>query len=159
VQDVKDILSIQVHPNKTEAEKGFEREEAAGVPINAPYRNYKDKNHKPEVMVALSEFWLLHGFKALPAIDQTLENVPEFNILLPFFRKEGLKALYRFVMEMDQADVNVMLTNLIKRELRKKNDGELTKEMPGWWVVKLFQDKKESAISTAQFSPFIFSIS
>jgi mannose-6-phosphate isomerase len=159
VQDVKDILSIQVHPNKTEAEKGFEREEAAGVPVNAPYRNYKDKNHKPEVMVALSEFWLLHGFKALPAIDQTLENVPEFNILLPFFRKEGLKALYRFVMEMDQADVNVMLTNLIKREIRKKNDGELTKEMPGWWVVKLFQDKKEIGnIDRAVFSIYFFNI-
>jgi mannose-6-phosphate isomerase len=159
VQDVKDILSIQVHPNKEEAEKGFAREEAGGVPINAPNRNYKDKNHKPEVMVALSEFWLLHGFKANAAIAQTLENVPEFNILLPFFRKEGLSALYRFVMEMDQADVNVILTNLIKRELRKKNDGELTKEMPGWWVNKLFHDKKEFGdIDRAVFSLYFFNI-
>lgn len=159
VQDVKDILSIQVHPNKTEAEKGFDREEAEGVPINAPYRNYKDKNHKPEVMVALSEFWLLHGFKAQAAIEQTLENVPEFNILLPFYRKEGLKALYRFVMEMDQSDVNTMLNNLIKREMRKKNDGELTKEMPGWWVAKLFAGKKEiGEIDRAIFSIYFFNI-
>jgi mannose-6-phosphate isomerase class I len=35
VQDVKDILSIQVHPSKEEAEKGFAREEAKGIPIKA----------------------------------------------------------------------------------------------------------------------------
>jgi mannose-6-phosphate isomerase len=61
VQDIKDMLSIQVHPSKKEAEKGFKAEQAAGIPFDAPNRNYKDKNHKPEVMVALSEFWLLHG--------------------------------------------------------------------------------------------------
>lgn len=159
VQDVKDILSIQVHPNKKEAEEGFEREEAAGVPIHAPHRNYKDRNHKPEVMAALSEFWLLHGFKAQAAIEQTLEDMPEFNILLSLFRKEGLKALYRFVMEMDQTDVNAMLTSLIKRELRKKNDGELTREMPGWWVAKLFHGKKEIGnIDRAIFSIYFFNI-
>ncbi|MFX8573915.1 type I phosphomannose isomerase catalytic subunit, partial [Acinetobacter baumannii] len=64
ILDVNDMLSIQVHPTKEEAKKGFDAEEAAGIPINAPHRNYKDKNHKPEVMVALSEFWLLHGFKS-----------------------------------------------------------------------------------------------
>jgi mannose-6-phosphate isomerase len=91
VQDVKNILSIQVHPSKEEAEKGFAREEAEGIPINAPHRNYKDRNHKPEVMVALSEFWLLHGFTSLAVIEKILEEVPEFNILLPYFRREGLK--------------------------------------------------------------------
>src|SRR5574338_120800 len=62
--DVKDMLSIQVHPSKKEAEKEFARENAAGIPLNASHRNYKDDNHKPELMVALSDFWLLHGFKS-----------------------------------------------------------------------------------------------
>ena len=53
VLDVRDMLSIQVHPSRSEAIKGFDAEEAAGIPINAPNRNYKDRNHKPEVMVAL----------------------------------------------------------------------------------------------------------
>ncbi len=62
VLNVNDLLSIQVHPNKLEAEKGFAKENEAGIPLTAPFRNYKDDNHKPEIMVALGEFWLLHGF-------------------------------------------------------------------------------------------------
>lgn len=159
VQDVKDILSIQVHPSKEEAEKGFAREEAEGIPIKAPYRNYKDRNHKPEVLVALSEFWLLHGFTSLSVIEKTLEEVPEFNILLPYFRREGLKALYQFVMEMKQEDINALLTNLIKREIRRKHDNELTKEMPGWWVAKIFDGKTEMGdIDRAVFSIYFFNI-
>ncbi len=159
ILDVKDILSIQVHPNKEEAEKGFDREEAAGIPIQAPYRNYKDRNHKPEVMVALSEFWLLHGFKQLADIEKTLEEVPEFTILLPLYRKEGLKELYRFVMEMNQTDINSMLANLIKREMRKKNEGALTPAMPGWWVAKIFAAKTiVGDIDRAVFSLYFFNI-
>ncbi|MES2332861.1 MAG: mannose-6-phosphate isomerase, class I [Bacteroidota bacterium] len=159
VQDVKDILSIQVHPSKEEAEKGFAREEAEGIPIKAPYRNYKDRNHKPEVLVALSEFWLLHGFKSHAIIEKTLEELPEFNILLPYFRREGLKALYQFVMEMKQPDINAMLTNLIKREIRRKNENELTKDMPGWWVAKIFSGKTEFGdIDRAIFSIYFFNI-
>ncbi|MES2371317.1 MAG: mannose-6-phosphate isomerase, class I [Bacteroidota bacterium] len=159
VQDVKDILSIQVHPSKEEAEKGFAREEAEGIPIKAPYRNYKDRNHKPEVLVALSEFWLLHGFTSRSIIEKTLEEVPEFNILLPYFKREGLKALYQFVMEMKQEDINALLTNLIKREIRRKHENELTKEMPGWWVAKIFSGKTEMGdIDRAVFSIYFFNI-
>lgn len=159
ILDVKDILSIQVHPNKAEAEKGFDREEAAGVPLNAPYRNYKDRNHKPEVMVALSEFWLLHGFRSHTAIEEVLQEVPEFNILQPLFKKEGLQSLYRFVMEMAQPEINAMLGSLIKREIRKKNEGLLSPDMPGWWVSKIFSGKAEKTdIDRAVFSLYFFNI-
>lgn len=56
VLDVANMLSIQVHPNKQNAILGYEKEMAAGIDLNAAVRNYKDKNHKPEVMVALSDF-------------------------------------------------------------------------------------------------------
>ena len=159
ILDVKDMLSIQVHPTKAEAEKGFDAEEAAGIPINAPHRNYKDKNHKPEVMVALSEFWLLHGFKQNAELERVLEEVQEFNVLLPLYRINGLKALYQFVMEMKQSDVDTMLTPLVKRELRKKAANELTKNQPGWWVSKLFDGKNEiSNIDRGIFSIYFFNI-
>lgn len=159
VQDVREILSIQVHPSKEEAEKGFDREEAEGIPINAPYRNYKDRNHKPEMLVALSEFWLLHGFKQKTEIEKILNEVPEFNILLPYYRREGLKALYRFVMEMGQPEINALLTNLIKRNIRRKKDGELTKEMPGWWIARIFEARPEIGdIDRAIFSICFFNI-
>ncbi len=159
VQDVREILSIQVHPTKTEAESGYEREEAEGIPRDAINRNYKDRNHKPEVMVALSEFWLLHGFRKQEVIEKILEEVPEFNVLLPFFRREGLKEMYRFVMELKQIDINSMLTNLIKREIRRKREGNLTKEMPGWWIAKLYNDSAEIGdIDRAIFSIYLFNI-
>jgi mannose-6-phosphate isomerase len=56
-------LSIQVHPDKKHAETGFEREEKQGIPRSAPERTYKDKNHKPELAVALSSFSALCGFR------------------------------------------------------------------------------------------------
>lgn len=159
VLDVKDMLSIQVHPTKTEAEKGFDAEEAAGIPINAPNRNYKDRNHKPEVMVALSDFWLLHGFKEKLLLEKTLEEVQEFNILLPLFRREGYKALYQFVMEMSQQEANVFLMQVVKREIRKKMDGELTKADPGWWVAKLFENGQPIGdIDKGVFSIYFFNI-
>ena len=159
LQDVKDILSIQVHPSKTEAEKGFDREEAAGIPVNAAHRNYKDRNHKPEVAVALSEFWLLHGFKRATEIEAALRDIQELTILLPYYKREGLKELYRFVMEMEQSDVNALLSNLVKREIRRKKGNELTKEMPGWWVAKLYENKAILGdIDRALFSIYFFNI-
>ena len=59
-------LSIQVHPSKEQAARGFAREEEAGVPRDAGERNYKDDNHKPEVIVALSDtFTALAGLRDL----------------------------------------------------------------------------------------------
>jgi mannose-6-phosphate isomerase len=56
-------LSIQVHPSKEQAEKGYAAEEAAGVPRDSPTRNYRDANHKPELLFALTAFEALSGFK------------------------------------------------------------------------------------------------
>lgn len=159
VLDVHDMLSIQVHPTKEEAEKGFDREEAAGISIHAPYRNYKDRNHKPEIMVALSDFWLLHGFKQKLALEATLENTPELRVLLTLFKKEGNKALYQFVMEMEQADVNTILLPLVKREIRHKHDGKLSRTEPGWWAAKLYEGKDLSGdLDRGIFSIYFFNI-
>jgi mannose-6-phosphate isomerase len=159
ILDVNEMLSIQVHPSKTEALKGFEREDAAGIPINAPHRNYKDNNHKPEVMIALGEFWLLHGFMNLEAIENCLQEVKEFNVLLPIFKKDGLKELYRFLMEMSQEEVDTILARLVKREIRKKKNGELDKSMAGWWAAKLFKEDEEvKNIDRGVFSIYLFNI-
>lgn len=56
-------LSLQVHPDLEQAREGYEDEERRGVPIDAPHRNYKDANHKPELICALTEFDGLCGFR------------------------------------------------------------------------------------------------
>ena len=55
-------LSIQAHPNKREAMEGFERENADGVPLDSPLRNYRDSNQKPEIIMALNSFTAMIGF-------------------------------------------------------------------------------------------------
>jgi mannose-6-phosphate isomerase len=56
-------LSLQVHPDLAQAKAGYADEEARGIPLDAPHRNYKDANHKPEMIVALSPFDGLCGFR------------------------------------------------------------------------------------------------
>ncbi|MFD7749187.1 mannose-6-phosphate isomerase, class I [Streptomyces sp. NPDC059698] len=56
-------LSVQVHPNLEQAREGYADEEARGVPIDAPHRTYKDANHKPELICALTPFDGLCGFR------------------------------------------------------------------------------------------------
>ncbi|KOU12344.1 mannose-6-phosphate isomerase, class I [Streptomyces sp. WM6368] len=60
-------LSLQVHPDLDQARAGFEDEERRAVPIDADHRNYKDPNHKPEMICALTAFDGLCGFR--PPLD------------------------------------------------------------------------------------------
>lgn len=145
VLDVQDMLSIQVHPLKKEAEKGFKRENEMGIPLDALHRNYKDDNHKPEIMVALSEFWLLHGFLPKEQLFQRLESIPEFNSLKPVFAKEGYQGLYKKVMEQSQEETNQMLLPLIDRILPMYKAGSLKKSSPDYWVAKVFDKSKDKS--------------
>ncbi|MGO3679585.1 MAG: mannose-6-phosphate isomerase, class I, partial [Microbacteriaceae bacterium] len=58
-------LSLQVHPRKSQAREGFARENAAGIALDDPARSYKDANHKPELLVALSRIEALSGWREL----------------------------------------------------------------------------------------------
>lgn len=55
-------LSIQAHPDKKQAERGFERENILNIPLDDFTRGYKDRNHKPEIILALSDFTVMKGF-------------------------------------------------------------------------------------------------
>lgn len=160
VLDVKDMLSIQVHPTKEEAVKGFEKEEALGIAINASNRNYKDKNHKPEIMIALGEFWLLHGFLSVEKIQQVLEENIEFNSLLTHFETKNIKQLMEHVYTLPQAEVDLILKPLLLREYAKKQAHHLTKHHPGWWACKTFDviHNSISNIDRGIFSIYFFNI-
>lgn len=66
-------LSLQAHPSLEQAKEGFARENAQGVPLDVPNRNYKDANHKPELIVALGEFKAMCGFRPLERTVELLE--------------------------------------------------------------------------------------
>lgn len=160
ILDVKDMLSIQVHPTKAEAEKGFARENEAGIPLNAPHRNYKDANHKPEIMVALSEFWLLHGFLPEDKLRKVLQTVAVFAPLAPIFEKEGYYGLYKAVMEMPQAEVNAMLRPLAASVSEAYQNGRLAKSDPAFWAGRAIVNDPQGLenIDRGIFSIYFFNI-
>lgn len=136
ILDVKDMLSIQVHPTKRNAELEFAAENKKGIPLNASERNYKDDNHKPELMLALSEFWLLHGFKPEEDLVRTLGATPELAFLVPIFERKGYQGLYQAAMEMSQAEVNRVLEPLLHRILPFYKEGQLKKNDEHFWAAR-----------------------
>lgn len=76
-------LSLQVHPDRTQAQQGYEDEERRGVPVDAPHRNYKDANHKPELICALTPFDGLCGFREPIATADLLARL-EVDSLKPY---------------------------------------------------------------------------
>ena len=134
--DVKDMLSIQVHPSKADALKDFAAENAKRIPLDSPQRNYKDDNHKPELMVAMGDFWLLHGFKPEDEMRRTLTDTPELKSLLPDFEQSGYKGLYKKVMELPQQEVNAQLQPLLDRIIPLYKEGKLKKSQADYWAAK-----------------------
>ncbi|MFI7322043.1 mannose-6-phosphate isomerase, class I [Streptomyces venezuelae] len=76
-------LSLQVHPDLAQAKEGYADEENRGVPVDAPHRNYKDANHKPELICALTPFDGLCGFRP-PAETADLLEALEVDSLKPY---------------------------------------------------------------------------
>jgi mannose-6-phosphate isomerase len=71
-------LSLQAHPTSGQAAAGFARENALGIPVDAPDRNYRDAFHKPELIYALEDgFRALCGFRTARAISSTVERMIE----------------------------------------------------------------------------------
>jgi mannose-6-phosphate isomerase len=65
-------LSLQAHPTIEQAIEGFARENAAGIPLDAAHRNYKDELHKPEIIVALTPFRALCGFRPSAKVSASI---------------------------------------------------------------------------------------
>lgn len=68
-------LSIQAHPSKLKAQRGFAKEQEAGIPLDAPERNYRDANHKPETVVAITRFDGICGFRPIEEIIANIKLV------------------------------------------------------------------------------------
>jgi mannose-6-phosphate isomerase len=100
-------LSIQAHPDKARAKKGFAAENRLGLPLNAPERNYKDDNHKPECICALEPFWAICGFRRISDIlaDMGRLSLPELEDHLAGLRRQpdrnGLRQFFQGLMTAD----------------------------------------------------------
>lgn len=131
-------LSIQAHPNKGQAKQGFVRENQLGVPLDAANRNYRDDNHKPEIICALTPFWALNGFRQVKEILRLLEEIKDpslketLSILRNHSNREGLKRFFNHLMTMEAEK-----QRQIVKEAVAFAEGR-TGEEPVWtWIVKL----------------------
>ncbi|MGW8186595.1 MAG: mannose-6-phosphate isomerase, class I, partial [Desulfobacterales bacterium] len=137
-------LSLQAHPSVIQARQGFERENAQGIPLDAPQRNYRDANHKPECICALTPFWALHGFRKIPeilALGSRL-GLAVLEELLTILRNrpdaQGLKSFFEALMTLSPAK-RILLTNQAEKKalIFASEDpvyrwmGELGKAYPG----------------------------
>lgn len=159
VLDVHDMLSIQVHPSKQAAVEEFAKEERSGISLTAPNRNYKDDNHKPELMLALSEFYLLHGFKAPSQLSYTLSHVPELSFLMPIWEAKGYEGIYKEVMEMPVEKLEEVLRPLVKRVVPLYEKGQLNKWQEDFWAARAYKTFcTDGQLDRGLFSVYFFNI-
>lgn len=94
-------LSIQVHPTKEQAEIGFAKEQSQNIALTANNRNYKDANHKPELIYALTSYQAMNGFRAFNDIVNTFKrlDIAELRPLITYFQKHlNAQGLAHFFM-------------------------------------------------------------
>ena len=121
-------LSIQVHPSKVQAEAGFAKEEAAGISPKAANRNYKDPNHKPELVFALTPYQAMNGFRAIPAIlalfdAMALPALAELTAALRQSQDEaGLQHFFHQLLILDGARKEEALAGLLAYAAARQDD-------------------------------------
>ncbi|WP_333761504.1 mannose-6-phosphate isomerase, class I [Streptomyces sp. IBSBF 2390] len=104
-------LSLQVHPDLRQAGEGYADEERRGIPIDAPHRNYKDANHKPELICALTEFDGLCGFRDPLATADLLDGLgvdslkPYVDLLRAHPAEAALREVLTAVLGADPAEM------------------------------------------------------
>lgn len=128
-------LSIQAHPDSTQAQKGFERENQLKIPLTDPSRNYKDLRHKPECICALTPFTGLKGFRGCDDIlrhlsqlcDKTLTD--ELNLL----RTQGLKPFFNALMTLPESQKKAAIQEAV-RNAEKSADANPVSA----WILTLY---------------------
>ncbi|AFM16150.1 mannose-6-phosphate isomerase, type 1 [Mycolicibacterium chubuense NBB4] len=112
-------LSLQAHPSTEQAVEGYAREDRAGIPVSAPNRNYRDRSHKPEILVALSQFEALAGFRPAARSVELMHALgvadldPFIALLTGQSDADGLRALFTTWITFPQPDLDVLVPAVI----------------------------------------------
>jgi mannose-6-phosphate isomerase len=108
-------LSLQAHPSTEQAIEGYRNEDRMGVPLTSPVRNYRDRSHKPEVLVAIEPFEALAGFRpvartvALMRAFAVSDLDPFVDLLAGQSDADGLRALFTTWITAPQPDLDVLV--------------------------------------------------
>jgi mannose-6-phosphate isomerase len=131
-------LSIQAHPNMAQARAGYERENRAGIPLDAPQRNYRDGSHKPEILCALTEFWGVNGFRAIEDLRRQLSRYCP-DTLSPFFAardhtrpEKALRQLFGHMLTLQGQTKTNIIAEALDRSATAWPEDPISR-----WVLKL----------------------
>ncbi|MET0758685.1 MAG: mannose-6-phosphate isomerase, class I, partial [Mycobacterium sp.] len=108
-------LSLQAHPSAQQAVEGFAREERVGIPVSSPVRNYRDRSHKPELLVALGPFEALAGFQPAARSVELMRALavsdldPFVSLLADQPDADGLRTLFTTWITAPQPDLDVLV--------------------------------------------------
>ena len=111
-------LSIQVHPEKSRAAAGFARENAAGLAADAANRNYRDGNHKPELVYALTRYKAMNAFRPIAEIVSLFEQsgctvlAEQVTALKENPTSEQLGEFFRFILSLQGEQKETALAQL-----------------------------------------------
>ena len=149
-------LSIQAHPSRVQAIEGFERENRLKIPLDAFHRNYKDDNHKPECICALTDFWALNGFRKISDILSLMERIrtPGLKPVLDLLREQpdsmGLKNFFQAIMTLDEDLKEEILAEAVK------NVQNFADHDPAYqWMIDLY---KQYPDDIGVFSPILLNL-
>lgn len=149
-------LSIQAHPNITQAKEGFERENRHAIPLDAYNRNYKDDNHKPECICALTAFWALNGFRKISEILALMDNIcpkeliKDLDSLYRQSDSDGLKKFFQAIMTMGEELQKQIIEDILK------NAEKVVADDPAYqWMIDL---NREFPSDIGVLSPVILNL-
>ncbi|GAB2507217.1 mannose-6-phosphate isomerase, class I [Nocardia heshunensis] len=112
-------LSLQAHPSTEQARAGFARENQSGIALDSKMRNYRDENHKPELVVALNRFEALAGFRDPRQTVRLLEaiDVPELTQYAELLAAQpdsaGLRTLFTTWIALPQGSLSTLLPKVL----------------------------------------------
>ena len=123
-------LSLQAHPSAEQAAEGFAREDRLGIPVSSPIRNYRDRSHKPELLVALQTFEVLAGFRPATKSVELMRALtvsdldPYLHLLAGQPDADGLRALFTTWITAPQPDLDVLVPAVIDGAIDYVRSGE-----------------------------------
>lgn len=133
-------LSIQAHPGAVDAQAGYAREEARGIPFDAFERNYIDPHHKPECLCALTPFWGLCGFRNVSETASLLHRLcPEsLGELVHLLEKNtpanSIQVFFKTIMGMNPRKQAEIVQEAVKHARPVKH------KRPEYdWIIRLHQ--------------------
>lgn len=133
-------LSIQAHPNLPQARQGFAKENRLRIPLDDPARNYRDGNHKPEILCALTPFAALTGFRKVDEVLALFERVSVPSLKTPLRllgedrTPQGLVGFFSTLLALGADDRKRAIS-----ELMLGADPVGSTDPVFTWVIKLYQ--------------------